>query len=79
MPRAISAAKMRELLLEVRDRRRFRVPPSKATPKRLFISCHYCSYSPDRGVPKSGVCPKCGGSSWERYALSRRLVPPHMR
>ena len=52
----------------------FRVPPSLAGPKRVFVSCHYCGYGPPT-VPASGVCPKCGGHSWERYALSARLVP----
>lgn len=56
----------------------FRVPPSLAGPKRVFVSCHYCGYGPSV-VPPDGVCPKCGGHSWERYALSARLVPDHCR
>ena len=52
----------------------FRVPPSLAGPKRVFLSCHYCGYGPSV-VPADGICPKCGGHSWERYALSARLVP----
>ena len=49
------------------------VPPSKATRKRVFLTCHYCAYSPPE-VPKNGICPKCGSHSWERYALSARLL-----
>jgi hypothetical protein len=56
----------------------FRVPPSLAGPKRVFLTCHYCGYGPPE-VPDSGVCPKCGGHSWERYALSARLVPENHR
>ena len=48
-------------------------------PKRVFVTCHYCAYSPPGGVPIGGVCPKCGGSSWERYALAEKLVPQHMK
>lgn len=68
----------RELRTELRDRKRFRVPPSKAGQKEVFLICHYCGFSPPDRLP-SGHCPKCGGSSWERYALSSRLVPSHMR
>ena len=50
------------------------VPPSMATPKRVFVLCHYCSYSPSEEVPVTGVCPKCGGHSWERFALSVKLL-----
>ncbi len=49
------------------------VPASLATPKKVFVTCHYCSYSPSV-LPESGRCPKCGGQSWQRYALSRRLL-----
>ena len=52
----------------------FRVPPSLAGPKCVFLTCHYCGYDPPV-VPTNGMCPKCGGHSWERYALSARLVP----
>lgn len=52
----------------------FRVPPSLAGAKRVFIACHYCGYSPAE-VPIGETCPKCGGHSWERFALSARLVP----
>lgn len=55
------------------------MPPSDSMPKRVFILCHYCSYDPPGDVPESGVCPKCGGSSWERYALAEPLVPSHMK
>lgn len=54
--------------------RRFRVPPSMAGPKEVFLTCHYCGYGPAE-VPAGGRCPKCGGYSWERYALSVRLLP----
>ncbi len=57
----------------------FRVPPSEARPKRVFVLCHYCGFSPPEGVPESGTCPKCGGSSWERYTLAEPLVPRHMK
>jgi len=57
---------------------RFRVPPSLAGPKRVFLTCHYCGYDP-KVVPENGTCPKCGGHSWERYTLSARLVPKGYR
>jgi len=57
----------------------FRVPPSQATPKRVFVICHYCGFGPDGDVPASGLCPKCGRYSWERYALAEPLVPDHMK
>ena len=66
-----------EMLHDIRVQKRFRVDPSLARPKVVFTNCHYCGYSPD-DVPSSGICPKCGGSSWERFALSSRLVPEHM-
>ena len=47
-------------------------------PKRVFLICHYCGYGPP-DVPPTGVCPKCHGSSWERYALAEALVPAHMK
>ncbi len=56
----------------------FRVAPSDATPKKVFLYCHYCGYTPPDDVPADGGCPKCHGNSWERFALSRRLVPAHM-
>lgn len=58
---------------------RFAVPPSLAMPKRVFVICHYCGYGPDGEVPIDGVCPKCGGHSWERFAISEHLVPKHMK
>jgi len=48
-------------------------------PKRLFVICHYCGFDPDGGVPADGACPKCGGHSWERFALAEPLVPEHMK
>jgi rubrerythrin len=54
----------------------FRVPPSQAGPKKVFLNCHYCGYEPGV-VPADGACPKCGGHSWERYAISTRLLPAH--
>jgi len=51
-----------------------RVPPSQATPKCVFVWCHYCGNGVG-DVPVGGACPKCGGHSWERFALSRRLLP----
>ena len=61
-----------------REMPQFRVPPSLAGPNRVFLTCHYCGYDPPV-VPPAGVCPKCGGHSWERYALSARLVPEGYR
>ena len=58
---------------------RFRVPPSLSMPKVVFVICHYCGYGPSGDVPDGGVCPKCGGQSWERFALAEPLVPKHMR
>ena len=52
---------------------RFPVPPSQAGPKQVFVTCHYCGYSPPE-VPDGGKCPKCGSYSWERFALSRKLL-----
>jgi hypothetical protein len=52
----------------------FRVPPSQSMPKRVFLSCRGCGYGPPT-VPPGGVCPKCGGRSWERYARSVKLQP----
>jgi rubrerythrin len=52
----------------------FRVPPSLAGPKVVFLWCRACGYGPPT-VPPGGSCPKCGGHSWERFALSARLVP----
>jgi len=54
------------------------VPPSQATAKRVFLTCHYCSYSPPT-VPENGKCPKCGGHSWERFALAARVLPRHLQ
>lgn len=59
---------------KIPDERRFRVPPSLSMPKRVFLCCRCCGYDPPT-VPDNGACPKCGGHSWQRYALSRRLVP----
>ena len=67
-----------EALIEVRDLATFRVQPNKAKPKKVFLDCHYCGYSPPDGIPIDGGCPKCGGSSWDRFALARNLVPAHM-
>ena len=55
-------------------RPRFRVPPSQAQPKAVFTCCHYCGYDPEV-IPENGTCPKCGGHSWERNAISVRLLP----
>jgi len=52
----------------------FAVDPSQAGPKTVVVSCHYCGYSPSK-VPEDGVCPKCGGRSWERFCLSDKLHP----
>ncbi|MDY7010882.1 MAG: hypothetical protein SVV80_09055 [Planctomycetota bacterium] len=58
----------------------FRVPPSEARPKRVFVNCHYCGYAPAHGlIPKTGLCPKCGSMSWDRFALAEPLVPKHMK
>ena len=68
-----------EMLHDIRVRRQFRVAPSDSGPKIVFLECHYCGYSATDGLPESGICPKCGGSSWERFALSRKLVPAYMQ
>lgn len=52
----------------------FSVPPSQAQPKHVFTTCHYCGYDPGV-VPADAACPKCGGHSWERNAISIRLLP----
>lgn len=57
---------------------RFRVPPSQAQPKAVFTTCHSCGYDPGV-IPESGACPKCGGYSWERNAISVRLLPKGSR
>ena len=67
-----------------RDRRpplhhRYGVPVSKSRPKRVFVLCHYCGWTPPDKIPQDGVCPKCKGHSWERFALSEALVPAHMK
>jgi len=59
-------------------RPRFRVPPSQAQPKAVFTCCHYCGYDPEV-IPENGACPKCGGHSWERNAISVRLLPKGRR
>jgi rubrerythrin len=56
------------------DGARFRVAPSLAGAKQVFLICHYCGHD-QAEVPADGRCPKCGGHSWERYALSVRLLP----
>lgn len=53
---------------------KFRVPPSQAQPKAVFTTCHYCGYDPG-AIPADAVCPKCGGHSWERNAISVKLLP----
>ncbi len=57
---------------------RFRVPPSQAQPKAVFTTCHNCGYDPGV-IPENGACPKCGGYSWERNAISVRLLPKARR
>jgi len=52
----------------------FRVPPSQAQPKAVFTTCHYCGFDPGV-IPADATCPKCGGHSWERNAISVRLLP----
>jgi len=56
----------------------FTVPPSLAGPKRVFLNCQYCGYGP-ASVPPDLVCPKCGGHSWERFAIPTRLLPKSLR
>ena len=69
---------MNEILTDLRDMRRFRVAPSDSASKKVLVNCHYCGYSPAGGVPLSGMCPKCRGSSWERFTICRRLLPKTM-
>ena len=61
---------------KIPDEQRFRVPPSLSMPKRVFLCCPYCGYDPSV-IPDSGVCPKCGGHTWQRYTLSPRVLPGH--
>ncbi len=69
---------MRQWEVDARARRRFRVDPSKAGPKRVFLNCHGCGYAPPNARPTRGGCPKCGSRSWDRFALPLPLVPQHM-
>ena len=78
MAKSLTRPFLSEMRTEMKDMRRFRVAPSKSGPKKVFLNCHYCGYAPPHGLPDLGICPKCGGSSWERFAVSRRLLPPHM-
>ena len=71
----VTGMSLNEALADIRERKRFRVAPSEATPKKVFLNCHYCGYAPGGRVPSTGACPKCGGSSWERFTVSRRLLP----
>ncbi len=59
------------------SRFRYRVPASASRPKRVFEICHYCGYSPPEG--QLGVCPKCLGSAWERFALAEACLPETMK
>jgi len=72
------ASWMREWELDAGVRRHFRVEPSKSGAKKIFLNCHYCGYAPPEERPIRGGCPKCGSSSWDRFALAVRLVPRNM-
>jgi hypothetical protein len=52
--------------------------PSEALPKRMFpygLSCRGCGYEPeDLVVAPRQKCPKCSGSSWERYTRPGSLL-----
>ena len=50
------------------------MPPSLAGPKVVLVNCHACGYSP-AVVPPEGACPKCGGHCWDRFTVSRGLLP----
>ena len=53
---------------------RFRVPANMTGEKRVMVCCHYCGYGPSV-VPAAGACPKCGGYSWDRFAIPVKLLP----
>ena len=53
---------------------RFRVPASMTGEKRVMVCCHYCGYGPSV-VPAGGACPKCGGYTWDRFAIPVKLLP----
>lgn len=78
MTKAMIAIQLAEIRMDARDRRRFRVAPSDAGLKRVFVDCHYCGYTPEDPLQIEGPCPKCGGHSWERFAKHVKMVPPHM-
>lgn len=78
MTKANVMIELADIRMDMRDRRRFRVPPSDSGPKKVFIDCHYCGYTPTDMATLRGPCPKCGGSSWERFAKHVKLVPAHM-
>ena len=67
------------VLEDLRCERRFRVPPSLSRPKRMYLNCPYCGFEPPNDLPPLGLCPKCGGHSWERFTLAEALVPEHMK
>ena len=78
MSELLAPPTLSEILADMRNMRRFRVAPSDAAPKKVMLHCHYCGYAPYGDVPEKGACPKCGGSSWERFTVSRRLLPKSM-
>jgi len=46
--------------------------PSAAFPYRL--QCRGCGFEPENAVTPPHICPKCSGSSWERFAAPRSLL-----
>lgn len=72
------ASELAELRMDIRDQQRFRVAPSKAGQKRIFVNCHYCGYTPPEDAVLTKPCPKCGGHTWERFAMHVKMVPAHM-
>lgn len=46
---------------------------SRTASQQLIVTistqCHYCGYETDEFNP--GICPKCHGSIWERFAHPR--------
>lgn len=41
--------------------------------RRVVIFCHDCGYGVN-AIPRGGMCPKCGKSSWETNVIRQRLV-----
>ena len=38
------------------------------------LQCRACSFEPENALEAPPHCPKCAGSSWERFAMPRSLL-----